>query len=341
MTVVSASAPVRVCDIGGWTDTWFAGHGAVLHLAATPRAWAEVVSRPGDGEVLLHVRDYDESYAVRPGRPLPGRHPLLEACLDEVGVPPAATLEVSVSCAAPAGSSVGTSAAVTVALLGALTHGRLPPREVARLAHRIETERLGLQSGVQDQLCAAFGGINFVTVTDYPQASVTPVSVSARTRAALDDRLLLVYLGRHHVSSTVHEAVIAELAGEGPMSPRLQVLRDLAHTARDQLTEGDLVGFGATMTACTTAQAALHPELVSAAARDAIAVARAHGALGWKVNGAGGEGGSLSVLCGPRTDRAALRRALGQADPLFRVIPSALSRPGLQVQSSSPLGSSR
>ena len=81
----------------------------------------------------------------------------------------------------------------------------------------------------------------------------------------------------------------------------------------------------------TEAQGRLHPALVGAEARQVIEIARAHGALGWKVNGAGGEGGSLTLLCGelarqarhdPR-DRAGLL--------LFQNIPIYLSRHGLRV----------
>lgn len=82
----------------------------------------------------------------------------------------------------------------------------------------------------------------------------------------------------------------------------------------------------------TDAQSRLHPDLVSPPAQAAIEVAGANDALGWKVNGAGGEGGSITVLCGP--DIRAKRELLGalrQADPLFQIIPIHISRYGLRV----------
>ncbi len=74
-------------------------------------------------------------------------------------------LEITIHSAMPAGASTGTSAAVCVALIGALdalTPGRMTSHEVAYCAHRIETERLRLQSGIQDQLCAAYGALSFI-----------------------------------------------------------------------------------------------------------------------------------------------------------------------------------
>ena len=76
----------------------------------------------------------------------------------------------------PAGCGTGTSAAVAVALLGALAAARaeeLSPRDVAYAAHRLEVEVLGAESGIQDQLSSAFGGISFLEIERYPEATVT------------------------------------------------------------------------------------------------------------------------------------------------------------------------
>jgi D-glycero-alpha-D-manno-heptose-7-phosphate kinase len=337
--VVNATAPVRICDNGGWTDTWFAGHGKVCNIAVSPRVEVQLNVHPaGDlpGQVVLDAENFGERYAFDRGA-LPGRRPLLEAAIDEVGVPDDVSVEVSVYSDVPAGCSTGTSAAATVALIGALdalTPGRMTPHEVASLAHRVETDRLGMQSGVQDQLCAAYGGINFIDMPAYPHASVTQLPVPHAVWWELEQRLVLVFLGRAHVSSEVHDRVIASLEAEGAGSSHLDALRCAAENARDTVCAGDLAGLGRAMIANTDAQVRLHPSLVSDEAHAVFDVASTHGALGWKVNGAGGEGGSVTLLCGPgaRAKRQLLR-ALRDADPLFRVIPTALSRDGLRVWS--------
>jgi D-glycero-alpha-D-manno-heptose-7-phosphate kinase len=82
----------------------------------------------------------------------------------------------------------------------------------------------------------------------------------------------------------------------------------------------------------TEAQGRLHAGLISAHAHRVIEIARAHGALGWKVNGAGGEGGSLTLLCGARSDaKRALIHAIEEEDSLFVNIPIYLSRYGLRT----------
>jgi D-glycero-alpha-D-manno-heptose-7-phosphate kinase len=250
-------------------------------------------------------------------------------------VPADLCLEIGLYSEAPSGASTGTSAAVTVALVGALdalTPGRLTPHEAAAAAHRVETELLGLQSGIQDQLASAYGGINLIEMSRYPQASVTPLRAAASVEREIERRLALVFLGKSHRSTELHEKVIAGLEAAGADYPTLEDLRQAALRSRDALAAGDLDALGAAMIANTEAQARLHPDLIGPEAAQVIAIARAHGALGWKVNGAGGAGGSLTLLCGPRLDqKRALLREIQQADPSFKVIPIRLSREGLRV----------
>jgi D-glycero-alpha-D-manno-heptose-7-phosphate kinase len=126
--------------------------------------------------------------------------------------------------------------------------------------------------------------------------------------------------------------VIRELENAGPDSPKLEALRGTAPRSRDALFAGDFKALGRAMIDNTEAQGRLHPRLVGAAAEKVIGIAKSHGALGWKVNGAGGEGGSLTLLCGDRSrEKRAMIKAVEQADPLFRNIPIYLSRQGLRV----------
>ena len=160
-----------------------------------------------------------------------GKHPLIEAAIEQIGVPDDLSIRVHLHSAAPPGASLGTSAAVTVALLGALdclTPGRMAAYEIAFQAQQVETVRLGWQCGVQDQLAAAYGGINFIDMVQYPRASVSPILIDDAQWWELEHRLLVVYMGKPHRSSEVHETVIAHLEGAGPEEPRLDALRKTA-----------------------------------------------------------------------------------------------------------------
>ena len=338
LRVINSVAPIRICDNGGWTDTWFAEYGAIFNIGVYPYAEAQlkVLRRDEvDDRIVIHAENYGERFPVQPGNREWNHHPLLEAAVEYMDVPDDVAFEVAIYSEAPAGASTGTSAAVTVALIGSLdmlTPGRMTPYEVAQTAQKIETEMLAQQCGIQDQLCSAFGGINYIEMYQYPQASVSQLHVPDSTWWELEKRLVLVFLGKAHSSSDVHETVIADLEGAPPDSPKLEDLRQTAAKSRDAVYAGDFASLGRAMIENTEAQTRLHPALVGAEAQQLIELAQVHGALGWKVNGAGGDGGSLTLLMGAESaQKRRLIRDLAGANSHFQHIPIYLSRYGLRV----------
>jgi D-glycero-alpha-D-manno-heptose-7-phosphate kinase len=339
LRIINSVAPIRICDNGGWTDTWFAGYGSIFNIGVYPYAEAQIEVYPYEGQedrVVLHAENYGERYSVVPENHIGWtKHPLLEAAIDYMHVPQNLAFEVTIFSEAPAGASTGTSASVTVALIGALdclTPGRMTPHEIAYAAQYIESNMLHQQCGIQDQLCSAYGGINFIEMFQYPHATVSQIQVPNAIWWELERRLVLVYLGKSHVSSHVHEMVIRGLENAGPGSPQLADLRTTARKSRDAIYAGDFHAFGQSMIENTEAQRCLHPDLVNADAERVIKIAKAHGAVGWKVNGAGGEGGSLTILCNQSSwARRAMIRAIEQENPAFRSIPIYLSRTGLRT----------
>ncbi|MGE5139500.1 MAG: hypothetical protein ACM3JD_08575 [Rudaea sp.] len=337
LRIINSVAPIRVCDNGGWTDTWFAEYGKIFNIGVYPYVEVQVEIYPRDNRadrVVIFAENYGERY-VRHLQTDWEHHPLLEAALDRMGVPEEYAIQVTLYSEAPAGASTGTSASVAVALIGALdrlTPGRLTAHQVAHIAHSLETEMLKQQSGIQDQLCAAYGGINFIEMFRYPLASVSQIHVPDSIWWELERRLLLIFLGKSHQSSQVHEKVIRGLENAGPTCRQIEALRATAEPSRDALYAGDFAALGRAMKQNTEAQRALHPALVSADHQQVIDIAQAHGALGWKVNGAGGEGGSLTLLCGDRSHaKRAMVREIEQSNSLFQNIPIYLSRYGLRT----------
>jgi D-glycero-alpha-D-manno-heptose-7-phosphate kinase len=343
LRVINSVAPIRICDNGGWTDTWFAEHGKIFNIGVYPYVEVQIEVFPyerGTERIVLYAENYGERFAVHPDEPGYARHPLLEAAIERMGVPQDYAIQATLYSEAPSGCSTGTSAAVSVALIGALdrlTPGQMTPHEVANTAHAVEVEMLKQQSGVQDQLCSAYGGINFIEVYKYPYASVSQIQVSNVIWWELERRLALVFLGKSHVSSHVHEKVIAELENEGPDCKRLQDLRVTAEKSRDAVYAGDFPALGSAMQENTAAQGRLHSDLISQDAQQVIEIAKSYGALGWKVNGAGGEGGSVTLLCPALSyTKREMLRAIEAANPLYQNIPIYLSRYGLRIWEQEP-----
>lgn len=327
--MIEASAPVRICDNGGWTDTWFGGPGRVLNIAVIPGVEISIRESAGPGPVVLDVANFGDRYPIVPGSRRVPRHPLIEAAVDALPPPADLPVEICVRSGVPAGCGTGTSAAVAVALLGGLTRLRseqVSPRGVAYAAHRLEVEVLGSESGIQDQLSAAFGGINYIEIDAYPEATVCALPAWDE----LSSLLTLVYLGRSHDSASVHHQVIE--ATKGRRSGVLSLLRDAAMAARDAVLAQDLHAFGQSMISNTETQSSLHPAIVGTDAKRVIEEATALGAVGWKVNGAGGEGGSVTILTSSAEAKNALDDRVAVLDPNYRVLPIEITGAGLRVE---------
>jgi len=231
---------------------------------------------------------------------------------------------------APPGSGLGSSAALGVATMGAL--GRYLqlsqlPYEIARESQALEVEELGLECGVQDQLCSAYGGVNYMQV-NYPEARVFPVPLSRATLCELEDRFVLVYTGRSHFSSAMHEKVIAAYeAGEPPVRAAFAQLAQCAEHGKDALLAGDLGAFGEAMDANWAAQKALHPDITTTEIEALHERARAAGCQGFKANGAAG-GGTVTILAERNRDHL-IRDAVEQLG--MQLLPAKLDFTGLSV----------
>jgi D-glycero-alpha-D-manno-heptose-7-phosphate kinase len=333
---IHSAAPIRICDIGGWTDTWFAGHGAVFNIAVYPyvEVQIEIHERKTTEEgIIVNVENFGDTYAVNPDRITYTKHPLIEAAIDVMEIPHDLSFVITLYSAAPPGASTGTSAAVSVALIGALdslTQGRLTPHEVAALAHSIETEKLKLECGIQDQLCSAYGGVNYIQMHRFPQASVSSIQIPNSLWWELESRLAVVYIGAPHSSSEIHTKVIKDLGANAQNDPRLVELRRLAAQAKNALYAGNFELLGQTMDGNTQVQRALHKDLVCDKFDDIIAIAQKYNVLGCKVNGAGGDGGSLTLLTdGEASTKRRMLKTLRESG--YDVLQIYLSRYGLRV----------
>jgi D-glycero-alpha-D-manno-heptose-7-phosphate kinase len=340
LKTIHAIAPIRINDIGGWTDTWFSKEGRVLNTAVFPLVEVRIKVQENrekiDQRVLVRLENYGEALWINPEKPAYDHHPLIQGTFNSIVIPKDIMLHVTLYSHVPAGSSTGTSASVCVALLGALDSlatGNHTVYEIAYLAHRVETEKLKLQCGIQDQLAAAYGGICYIDMYTYPEARVTRLNLDEELRKELDDRLSLIYLGQSHSSSAIHEEVIAFLEEKGSQYSVIKRLRTLAEQAKGCLLRRDLESFGDVMVQNNECQRSLHEGLISEEADSVINIAKKYKALGWKVNGAGGKGGSLTIL--GSEDETLRKQMLGDINSMgrgIRSIPISLALSGVTVK---------
>lgn len=344
LKTIHAIAPIRINDIGGWTDTWFAQQGKVLNMAVFPLVEVRIQvlenKKKVDQRVLVRLENYGESLWINPDNPAFDQHPLIQGTINFMPIPKNMMLQISLFSHVPAGSSTGTSASVCVTLLAALSqlfHQSYSADKIANMAHRVETEKLGLQSGIQDQIAASYGGICFIDMHKYPEASVTKLDLDEDLLEELSQRTSLVYLGQSHSSSAMHEEVIAYLEKKGAQFTIIQALKSLAEQAKDHLLDGKLDSFGKVMVQNNECQRSLHSGLISEEADSVITIAKKYHSAGWKVNGAGGKGGSVTILGNPAEDlRRGMLEEINSLGKGIRTIPVSLARFGVTAQAEDP-----
>jgi D-glycero-alpha-D-manno-heptose-7-phosphate kinase len=312
MTVYRAAAPVRLDFAGGWTDVppfSTRESGVVVSAAIGLCAHAEV--RPGGSGLRLVAEDLgarldlpDEA-ALDPSGPLS----LLQAGLRMLPVGPCA---LSTRSDAPAGSGLGSSGALDVALVAALSAARneMPDAgQIARLACRLEGVEAGIPGGRQDQFTAAFGGFVRLGFRD-PDATVEPLSLDGDLLTELERRMVLVYTGASRFSgATISRVMQAYERGESAVTGALHGLREVAERMAEALHQSDLVAIGGLLEANWRHQQVLDPGMCTPPMERLTNAMRDAGVLGGKAAGSGA-GGSMFFL-GPDDPARAVAAARG------------------------------
>lgn len=302
--MIRARAPLRIDLAGGWTDVpaYASRHGgAVVNVAVTLYAHA-AIHRRGRG---VSVRALDLGTAVTAQRVedlrADGELALIKAVARRLA-PKDGGVEIMTRGDAPAGSGLGGSGALGVALVAAMDALRDQPRrmaaEVASVAFEIETVEAGIVGGSQDQYAAALGGFQFLAFGEPSVTSMRP-AVPADCRRELEQSLVLCYTGASRFSSDTHRLVWEAFdRGDRDTRSALDGLRACALAMRAALEEGNLGQVAAVLNENWSLQQSLAPGMQTDAMRRIEAAAASAGADGAKACGAGA-GGCIVFLAKP------------------------------------------
>jgi D-glycero-alpha-D-manno-heptose-7-phosphate kinase len=210
----------------------------------------------------------------------------------------------------PAGTGLGSSGAFTVGLLKALyayKREHVTAGALAEEACHIEIDILSEPVGKQDQYIAAFGGVQWLEFGRDGGVRVQPVALAADTLAELDENLLLFFTGyRRAAGEMLRDQDDRCRHGDRRMVENLHAIADVGRRSRAALERGDLEGFAALMDEHWRLKRERSAGLTNEAIDGWYALARANGARGGKLLGAGG-GGFLLFYAG---DKRRLRQAL-------------------------------
>ncbi len=315
---VIARAPVRISFGGGGTDlaAYYAAFGGFVVSTAITRYCCVVAREPADGSVRLNSADYRIWEQFGPGELPYVQEPLVLpkaaiAWAAEQGWLPQG-VDLFLAAEVPPGTGLGSSSAMTVALvhaLAALGGNMLTPAAAAAQACSLEIERLGKPIGKQDQYASAYGGLNIIEFS-VDGVQVTPLNVGREVAAALNQRLLLFATGQSRDSAGILAEQRTHTTTQPLVIEALHRIKALAYAMCETLLAQDLDAFGRLLDQAWQQKRGLSGKVSSAAIDTWYAAARAAGALGGKITGAGG-GGFLLLYC-PLEQQAAVRGAMAQ-----------------------------
>jgi D-glycero-alpha-D-manno-heptose-7-phosphate kinase len=310
-----AEAPVRLDFAGGWTDVppFSAREGGIV-VSGCIELLAQVELTLGGSLIRLIAEDLGQTLecADAGGLVLDGRLDLLKAGLRMFPVQQRCTLKTRSG--APPGSGLGSSGALDVALVAALTlaRGERPSeREIAEQAWYLETVEARIPGGKQDQFAAALGGFQRLSFRD-PDVGIEPLTLDPAFAAALERQTVLCYTGQSRVSgATIARVMAAYEGGDRRVTGALRAMRDVAEAMVEALRAADLARVGEYLNENWRHQQALDAGMCTPGmARLEHALADA-GALGGKAAGAGA-GGTMFFLTGDDAGPAiAAARAAG------------------------------
>jgi D-glycero-alpha-D-manno-heptose-7-phosphate kinase len=305
--MIVSRTPFRISFFGGGTDYpgWYREHGGAV-LATTIDKYCYLTCRylPPFFE---HRYRIVYSFIERVGKLDELKHPSAREVLRFMNLPYG--VEIHHDGDLPARSGMGSSSAFTVGLLHALhaLKGEMPgKKQLADESIHLEQEVLQETVGSQDQVLAAYGGLNHVSFHTNGEISVRPMTLPRERIQELNDSLMLFYTGIKRTASDVAKSYVSEIDSK---KRQLQIMRNLVEEAVVLLAGKDeLAGFGKLLHEAWLAKRSLSNQVSNADVDAIYEGARSTGALGGKLTGAGG--GGFMLLFVPPDRQGAVRERL-------------------------------
>lgn len=307
--MIIARSPLRISLGGGGTDlpSYYQDHSGLVMAAAIDKYVYITLHQRFVPKILLKYSHMEEVERVDEIK-----HPLIRETLRLWGGD-ASHLEITSMADIPAGTGLGSSGSFTTALLKALhalSKNLVHPRDLAEQACYVEIDILKEPIGKQDQYIAAFGGITTFRFMPNGQVEVLPTKLADETIFNLEDNLLLFFTGAVRSASEILRTQDARSKErDKDMIANLHFIKQIGRDSKEALEAGNLARFAELMNVHWEYKRQRDAKISSDAINGWYELARANGALGGKLIGAGG-GGFLLFYA---EDRIRLRRALRDA----------------------------
>lgn len=336
--IYRSRSPLRVGLAGGGTDVSPYSDiygGAILNATVSLYAYATIEPR-SDGKIVMLSVDRAERFECDSCERLEidGNLSLLKGVYNRVvkdfaGEALSFTLTTYVD--APAGSGLGTSSTLTVAILGAFSEWLQAPLgeyDTAQLAYLIERKDLAMAGGKQDQYAATFGGFNFMEFYADDKVIVNPLRIKPDYVNELEFDILLYYTGTSRLSSKIIDAQTKKVVEKDSKSiEATHKVKEQATMMKEALLRGELEKIGEILDFGWRHKKLMAKEISNPVIDEIYSAALASGATGGKISGAGG-GGFMMIFC-PLNSRFDVIKRLEKFGGVFK--PFRFTKGGLDT----------
>ncbi len=319
--IFRSKAPLRIGLAGGGTDVspyadMFGG--AILNATISLFAHASIEIL---NEKIIIVeapdRNEKEQYDFANILPLNGTLDLLKGVYNRIQKDypfPDQGIRLTTYVDAPAGSGLGTSSTLVVAILGAFVEMlKLPlgDYDIAHYAFDIERNDLQLSGGRQDQYAATFGGVNFMEFYKDDKVIVNPLRIRPQYMHELENNLLLYFTATSRESATIINEQVKNVKGNNEKSiDAMHNLKEQAQQMKEALLRGKVNDIGAILDYGFAQKRNMAANISNSNIEAIYDAAKNAGAAGGKISGAGG-GGFMIFYC-PGNTRYSVTNALEQ-----------------------------
>ncbi len=316
-----SKAPLRIGLAGGGTDVspycdQFGG--AVLNATISLYANATIEPIPGNRIIIAAVdRQEQQVFKSIPQLPIDGKLDLLKAVYNRVNkdyMMPSTGFKLSTFVDAPAGSGLGTSSTLVVAIVGAFKEMMqipLSPHEIAKYAWDIERNDLQFSGGRQDQYAATFGDFNFLEFKGNEEVIVSPLRLDAGLVEGIQNKLLLYYTDTSRNSAHIIDEQVKNVIEQNQESiDAMHHLKEQAIWMKTILAEGKIDELGSLLHFGFMHKKNMAANITNPVIEKIYAAALEAGATGGKISGAGG-GGFMVFYC-PGSTKPAVALALAR-----------------------------
>jgi D-glycero-alpha-D-manno-heptose-7-phosphate kinase len=306
--MIITRSPLRICLGGGGTDlpSYYSKHTGFLIAAAIDKYVCITLHQTYVPELIIKYSKMEQVKSVDEVQ-----HPIIRESFRLAQVD-GRYLELCSMADIPSGTGLGSSGSFTTALLKALhTYKKnlVHPQQLAEQACHIEIDRLGEPVGKQDQYIAAYGGLTCFQFLSNGQVQAFPLKITTDTLYNLEENLMLFFTGySRSASSILAEQDNKSKKSDLGMVENLHFVKELGYQSKDALEQGDLRKFAELMNVHWEFKKKRSGSMSNGKIDEWYELARANGALGGKLIGAGG-GGFLMFYA---EDKSRLRQALAQ-----------------------------